>query len=140
MDGSGALASPRFILVVDDEPLVAELATEALLSARFQAQLALSAQGALAVLSRIPTVDLLFTDVMMPEINGFRLAAMATILRPDLRVLYASGYPQQSRDLALAVNVHDRILEKPYRPGDLVSAVQSALGIAEAQEALARGS
>ena len=119
--------SQRVVLVVDDEPMVAELATEALLAAKFDTRFALNAQGALSVLSEFPNIDLLFTDVMMPEINGFRLAAMATILRPDLRVLYASGYPRQSRELAFAVNVHDRILEKPYRPNELIEAVQLAL-------------
>ena len=116
-----------FVLVVDDEPLVAELAAEALSAAEFRVEPVLNAHGALAALSRNPNIDVLFTDVMMPKIDGFRLAAMATTLRPDLRVLFASGYPRQARELALKVNVHERILEKPYRPGDLVAAVRMLL-------------
>jgi len=120
---------PGFVLVVDDEPLVAELATETLMAANISARAVLHAHGALDILSRFPDVELLFTDVMMPDINGFRLAAMATILRPELRVLYASGYSEKSRELALSVSVFDRILEKPYRPRQLVEAVRNALSL-----------
>jgi CheY-like chemotaxis protein len=70
-------------------------------------------------------VDLLFTDVMMPGPNGFQVAEEALALRPQLKVLFASGYaadvlpPQQRFEW--------RLLAKPYRPADLAREVRALL-------------
>jgi CheY-like chemotaxis protein len=115
------------ILVVDDEPLIAEMATEALLRAGYFATFALDAQSALEKLRDTIHLDLLFTDVVMPKIDGFKLAAMATVMQPDLRVLYASGYVDLARQLTAAGEPSAGILAKPYRPGDLIAAVRMML-------------
>ena len=118
---------PAHILVVDDEPLVAEFATETLLHAGFVASFALRATGALEVVSDAPQLDLLLTDVVMPDMDGFKLAAISTALRPNLRVLYASGYGELSNQLIAAGESPINIVRKPYWQGDLVTAVRQAL-------------
>ncbi len=118
----------EFILVVDDEPAVAEMATEALLHAGYGATFALDAYAGMRKLEQYPDVDLLFTDVVMPGIDGFRFADMATARRPSLRVLYTTAYVGLARELSAAGELHGRILDKPYRPDTLVSAIRETLG------------
>ena len=124
-DSSGA---SDFVLVVDDEPMVAEMATEALLHAGYRALFALDAYSGMGQLERNTEIDLLFTDVVMPGIDGFRFADMATARRPRLRVLYTTGYVGLARELQAAGELHGGILDKPYRPDSLVAAVRRALG------------
>jgi DNA-binding NtrC family response regulator len=116
-----------FVLVVDDEPMVAEMAAEALMQAGYRALFALDAYAGMGQLERNSEIDLLFTDVVMPGIDGFRLADMATARRPWLRVLYTTGYLGLARELQAAGELHGAILDKPYRPDSLVAAVKRAL-------------
>jgi CheY-like chemotaxis protein len=125
---SSRASRPAFVLVVDDEPTVAEMATEVLLHAGYHATYALDAYSGMRELEQHADIDLLFTDIVMPGIDGFRLADMATSRRPGLKVLYATAYVGLSRELLAAGEVHGRILDKPYKPAELVSAVREALG------------
>lgn len=118
----------EFVLVVDDEPFVAEMATEALLHAGYGAAFALDAYSGMRILEQHQEIDLLFTDVVMPGIDGFRLADMAVARRPKVKVLYATAYVGLARELGAAGELHGRILDKPYRPGDLVAAIREVLG------------
>jgi PAS domain S-box-containing protein len=71
-------------------------------------------------------IDLLLTDVIMPGMNGHQLASQLLVVRPDMKVLYMSGY---TADVAL--NDHPgetrSFLQKPIRPGVLTSRVRDAL-------------
>jgi CheY-like chemotaxis protein len=83
-----------------------------------------NAQAALQLLDDIGQVDLLFTDIVMPEpMNGRELAAKARAKRPDLRVLYTSGFP----GAVVGDDDRDALLNKPYRKRDLANAVHRAL-------------
>ena len=72
-----------------------------------------------------PEIGLLFTDVVMPGVDGFRFADMAKTQRPDLRVLYATGFADRIQ--AYHGAVHGPILAKPYRMGELLAAIDRAL-------------
>ena len=115
------------ILVVDDDAAVAEMATQALIEAGFSAKMSLDAGAAMDTLSAEPNIRLLFTDVVMPRIDGFKLADMAKIFRPDLAILYATGYIGLAQEISDAGETYGRILDKPYRPDQLVAAVREAL-------------
>jgi DNA-binding NtrC family response regulator len=115
------------VLVVDDDVSVAEMATQALVEAGFNAKMSLDANSAMDALSSNPNIGLLFTDVVMPRIDGFKLADMAKMCRPDLTILYATGYIGLAREISDAGETHGRILDKPYRPDQLVAAVRDAL-------------
>ena len=71
------------------------------------------------------TVDLLFTDLVMPEgMSGFELAEAARHLRPDLKVLFTSGYA-----IGLGEQDECHLLHKPYDRHELAHALRSSLDV-----------
>lgn len=112
--------SERTILVVDDDPDVRDYAVAVLEDRGYRVLSAEDGVDALSVLARESSVDLLFTDVVMPRLNGFELAARARQAAPMLKVLFTSGY---ATDLSAA----DRLLKKPYLPQQLCGEVASML-------------
>jgi PAS domain S-box-containing protein len=116
------------VLVVEDEPALRDLTTRVLKAAGYTVLSAASGPLALALLERFEgKVDLVFTDVVMPGMNGRELADRLTALRPGVRVLYTSGYTE---DAILRHGVLDdarRFLSKPYTPSQLRARVREAL-------------
>jgi CheY-like chemotaxis protein len=115
------------ILVVEDEPLIQLITSEALNESGYRVLVAGDADEAIGILSRDASVRLLFTDIVMPgQLDGFGLAEWAKSVRPDLKVLYTSGYSWAAAQ-AHGGRLHGDMLRKPYRPGELKRAVHSAL-------------
>jgi CheY-like chemotaxis protein len=108
------------VLVVDDDPDVRQYAASVLDEAGYRVLTAADGESALAVIEHDDSIDVLFTDVVMPGINGFELARAAAAQRPGLKVLFASGY---ATDLTPA----GRLLKKPYRPPQLTREIESLL-------------
>jgi len=117
------------VLVVDDEAALVRVAVRILERAGYTTLSAAGGAEALQLLERHPgRVDLLMTDVVMPGLSGPELVRSAVALRPDLKVLYTSGY---SDDVILRDAVHDkraRFIEKPYTAGALRLQVRQVLG------------
>lgn len=112
------------VLLVEDDEMVRSLARSQLLSLGYRVAEAGDAAQALALLHAEPEIRLLFTDVLLPGgMNGKALADAVHLERPDLPVLFTSGYTKRalSTDGRLAPGVH--LLEKPYRRADLASAL-----------------
>src|SRR5690606_38029925 len=85
------------ILLVEDDTAVRQLAMSQLQALGYRVLPAANAVDALATLQAAPHVDLLFTDVIMPGgMNGRQLADAARALRPDILVLYTSGYTENA--------------------------------------------
>src|SRR5439155_24216325 len=85
---------PGRVLVVEDDPEVLDMTVEMLRGFGYEVLTAPDGPSALAVLRRDAEIDVLFTDIVMPRgMNGVELARAAQRLRPNLRVLLASGYP-----------------------------------------------
>jgi len=116
------------VLVVEDEPPLRDLAARILASAGYTVLQAASGADALALLERhAEPVHLVFTDVVMPGMNGRELAARLATLRPAIRVLYTSGYTE---DAILRHGVLDdpgRFLSKPYTPSVLRRRIRETL-------------
>jgi DNA-binding response OmpR family regulator len=117
------------ILLVDDERMVLTFLETVLNSAGYRVYTACDAEHALEVLQSPVQIDLLITDVVMPGIDGFELAAMARFLRPRLPVVSICAWPgnpqiRGKEALVLAM------LVKPFTPGELLATVDSAVGIA----------
>jgi DNA-binding NtrC family response regulator len=111
------------ILVVDDDANVRQFVQLALEDAGYSVMEAAGADEAWRILEQNPP-DLLLTDIVMPGANGLVLAARAHKLRPDLRVIFMTGFAQEYSD-ELSGSV---CLSKPFSVGMLLSAVESAIG------------
>jgi CheY-like chemotaxis protein len=115
----------KTVLVVDDEEGMRDVATATLRRAGYNVVAAGGGAEAMEVLHRTPGIDVLFTDIKMPGIDGFRLADMAKVRRPKLKVIYATGFRDEV-DTKPGVR-HGPILDKPYSPEQLRHEVHLAL-------------
>lgn len=116
------------ILVVEDDALVRHHATGLLAGLGYRVMTADSGEAALELLRGGEAVDLLFTDIVMPGgMNGRDLAGHARALRPDLPVLFTSGYARNAivHHGRLDPGVH--LLVKPYRRQELAAKVRQVL-------------
>jgi CheY-like chemotaxis protein len=104
------------VLLVEDELLVRELASEDLAEAGFEVTCASNGDEALAYLSEGCSFELLFTDIRMPgSVDGWQLAERAKSLCPDIKVIYATGMGEAGDRLA----EHERYVRKPYNLADM---------------------
>ena len=117
------------ILVVEDDDLVRSHAEMQLQRLGYRVMTAASGSEALQMLYRISdTIDLLFTDVMMPGgMNGPQLARAAQQLYPGLKVLYTSGYTENAVVHRGQIDPGVHLLSKPYRWQDLARLVRQVL-------------
>jgi CheY-like chemotaxis protein len=121
-------ANPQVILAVDDDPAVLAIAVLQLAKLGYTVVAADDAQAALQIIASSARIDLLFTDVVMPGINGKELAILARRHRPGLPVLFTSGFPDRfSQNDGLALDRHDVLGNKPYRRRELARAVHEML-------------
>ena len=86
---------PINVVLVDDDLGVLGAGGELLRELGHRVLLAPGSHHALYLLERHPEVDLLFTDVVLPTMDGTELARRARLQRPELKVLFTSGYPEQ---------------------------------------------
>ncbi|HYE05882.1 MAG TPA: ATP-binding protein, partial [Planctomycetota bacterium] len=114
------------VLVVEDEEHVRELLREILEDNGFKVLSAARPSEAVAQLQRTH-VDLLVTDLVMPQTGGRELAERLRVLTPDLRVLFMSGYADVRPEAGEA-----RLLAKPFTAHALIDAVNAALDTAAA--------
>jgi PAS domain S-box-containing protein len=122
------LAGDETILVVEDSEAVRRVAVNILKSLGYQVREAEDGPSALAILKQPGKVDLLFTDLIMPNgIDGQELLRRARALRPDLKALFTSGYSEQFIKGRGATEAGVALLSKPYRTHKLAEAVRNAL-------------
>jgi two-component system cell cycle sensor histidine kinase/response regulator CckA len=117
------MATPN-ILLVDDDPDVLELVSQFVVSFGYRVKLASNGAEALAIVEDHANLDLLITDVMMPDLDGFTLARLAKIRQPLLKIIYISGYSAQLRDVG---EIFGPLLPKPFRSAILKQAMSEAL-------------
>lgn len=116
------------ILVVDDEEDLLELAQTSLEIGGYRVLTATSGKEALQRLAEDSTIDLLFSDIVMPGgINGYELAEEATINRPDLKVLLTSGYTEKVVAHKGQSSFSADLLKKPYTQEELAQRLREKL-------------
>ena len=116
------------VLLVEDEALVRNLAADALRRHGYQVLSASTGLEALDLAGQVlHPIDVLVTDVVMPQMGGEQLASRMLAERPELKVLFISGYT----DLAVlqhgSVLAGTALLQKPFTPGQLVQRVRQLL-------------
>jgi CheY-like chemotaxis protein len=113
------------VLIVEDEPAVLEVATDIFDSLGYDVLTARDASEAIEVLGRDVHIDVMFSDVIMPNgMNGVELSRKARELRPGMKILLASGYPMSalpSEGLGEGMS----FISKPYRWAELSDKLRS---------------
>jgi CheY-like chemotaxis protein len=123
--GSGS--AKRTILVVDDNEDVRDTARAVLDVFGYETIGALSGAAALQVLATEGhRIAALFTDIMMPGMNGFELARHARAMYPDLKIILSSGYMGPELAAAMSSAVYPTV-PKPWLPNQLVKTVARVL-------------
>lgn len=120
------------VLLVEDDPLMRELAGKALCELGYTVLESEGAADALAILDNRPDVKLLFTDVVMPDMDGRKLAEEAIRRRPGLKVLFMTGYTPNAVVHGGVLDPGVQLLSKPFTLDQLATKMRAALG-AQAQ-------
>ncbi len=116
------------ILLVEDDDLVRAHVQAQLSALGYRVTSVENGLGAVAALSGESRFDLLFTDVVMPGgMSGMELAERVAALRPDLPVLFTSGYPEDEIGPENTARLGPQILRKPYRRQDLAAHIRRML-------------
>jgi two-component system cell cycle sensor histidine kinase/response regulator CckA len=114
------------VLVAEDEEAVRRVVVTTLTNAGYQVVVATDGVNALEVASTRPNIDLLLTDVVMPGLDGRKLAEALLAARPSLKVLFISGHPDDRLKPGGLITSPD-LLDKPFDPRTLLERVRAAL-------------
>jgi signal transduction histidine kinase/ActR/RegA family two-component response regulator len=113
---------PVRILYVEDDPLVSLATVDLLKGAGYAVHAAPDAGTALDLLAAHPEIDLLVTDIGLPGMDGRELAAEARRRRPELKLVFLTGY-DRSGAIGEAVDARTEYLNKPYLDSELFDAL-----------------
>jgi two-component system cell cycle sensor histidine kinase/response regulator CckA len=122
---TGSKAAPRgqTILVVDDEEGIRMFVDRVLTGAGYKTTLAVDGPQAIQIASTLEPLDLLVTDVMMPQMTGDELGRRLRLLRPSLKVLYLTGFSDHLFKEKVTLWEDEAYLDKPCSPRGLLEAV-----------------
>ncbi|MCX7514311.1 PAS domain S-box protein [Frateuria sp. STR12] len=121
------IGQQELVLLVDDEAAVRQVNAEALRELGYRVLEADGADTAMTTLAAHPQIELLFTDLVMPDVDGRRLAAEARRHHPDLKVLFTTGYsPTAARQIG-ALDVEAPLLGKPFTLEELGRTLRQVL-------------
>ena len=117
-------SAERIVLVVEDEAQVRHMTVDALRELGYTVVQASDANQALEQFAVQPRIDLLFTDVMMPEMNGRQLADRVRAEWPDVRVLFTTGYTRNAVVHNGMLDAGVAFLPKPFTIEELALKIQ----------------
>jgi len=124
----GSVGGSETILVVEDQDDVREMAVGVLEDLGYRVVQAASGQDALEVLEASSDIDLIFTDIVMPGgMDGARLAERAKAIRPELPILYTSGYAEAAVLSRGDISSAHNLVTKPYLVDELARKVRRSL-------------
>jgi CheY-like chemotaxis protein len=126
--GRPARRGSEVVLLVEDEDNIREPAIEILESRGYKVLSAPDAVEALDVAdAHHGPIHILVTDVVMPGLSGNQLAGRLLARRPEMQVLYISGYPEDSIAHHGVLSVDQNFLQKPFPPGQFLEKVREVL-------------
>jgi hypothetical protein len=116
------------ILLVEDEEIVRMLACNLLKASGYQVLVARNGEEAIGICEEYSgQIDLMLTDVVMPRMNGKKVAESVKGLRPEMEVLYMSGYTDDAIVHHGVIEAGTNLLEKPFTVATLTSKVRETL-------------
>jgi PAS domain S-box-containing protein len=125
---NAAVCGQGKMLVVDDDEAIRTEIREKLESFGYQVVEASNGPEAIGLLADTPDIDLLFTDVVMPGgMNGRQVAEQARRVRPDLKVLFTSGYNEEALVQSGKIESNSTLVVKPYRMNELTRKMHALL-------------
>ena len=119
----------ELILVVEDEPAVRQFSVDALGELGYRVIEADGAAAALRLLEAHPDIAMMFTDVVMPDMNGAKLAEAARAIRPDLKILFTTGYTRNAVVHNGVLDAGVQLIGKPFTIEELAGRVRQILDI-----------
>jgi PAS domain S-box-containing protein len=122
-----ASESPDTALVVDDQDDVREMAIALFSSLGYEVLSANNGSDALEILTTTPGIDVLFSDVVMPGMNGVKLAQEARALAPQMKIILASGYAPEALSEG-AGELDFGFVRKPYTLAQILKQLRTAQG------------
>jgi len=131
--GAGEMHRPKEprrvrVLVVEDEPAVLAMNAKMLGTLGYDVRTASTPKAAIALFEEEgDEIDVLLTDVVMPQMSGRDLAAHLESLRPDLKCVFMSGYPADVIGQWGVLEGGMRFLQKPFTRQDLAEGMRRAL-------------
>jgi CheY-like chemotaxis protein len=116
------------VLVVEDEEAVRHLLSRVLRSKGYGVLVAQNGNDAVAIAAdRAERIDLIVTDVVMPDLSGPALVTQLRQSRPGLRVLYITGYAEEAIGSHGSIGTSSALLEKPFTANQLAHKVREVL-------------
>jgi signal transduction histidine kinase/ActR/RegA family two-component response regulator len=128
------IGSSATILLVDDDDPVRAITATMLRELGYNVRDVGGGEAALAVLGQEIGIDILLTDLVMPEMSGSRLASIVRSRYPDLPVVFISGYADQIGD---TLDPGHRLIRKPFTADDLFRTIESVLADERASQRVA---
>lgn len=116
------------VLIVEDDPAVRALVSEVLGELGYNFVQASAADGALPIIESPQRIDLLISDVGLPGMNGRQLAEIAQQLRPELKVLFITGYAEHAAVRAGFLDPGMQLITKPFAFDHLTAKVREMIG------------
>ncbi len=130
-----ARAGTETILLAEDEPLVRNLAVRILRGAGYTVLTAADGAQAVEIFeSHADAISLALLDAMMPKLNGHQVCQRIRLVKPDLPVVFCSGYDSQTGQLEFLLEKEVRLVQKPFDPETLLRAVREVLDDARCQK------
>ena len=121
------------ILLVEDAELLRPMIAEIISAHGYTVLAAADGFEALEVIeTHEGKIDLLLTDMVMPHMSGTELAEQVLVKLPHIRVIFTSGYPDDSSIQRLVQERHVTFIQKPYGGGELLAKIRASLGGADA--------
>ena len=116
------------VLVVEDEEIVRDLVCDVLEEQGYDVLCAVDGLEALKLAANFDgTIHLLVTDVIMPHMNGHELAAKLSSVRPDMKILYVSGYSDNDIGDHGVLDPRFELLQKPFTPQTLARKIHDVI-------------
>jgi PAS domain S-box-containing protein len=137
-EGTGAMPGET-ILLAEDEAAVRKFLTATLRNQGYRVLEACDGAEALEIGRNAPRIDLLLTDVVMPNMNGGKLAEAILVEHPGLKILFISGYAQDVLSSKLLADSEARFLQKPFTQAELFARIREIISSPPAEPSLPLG-